>query len=159
MSLLLNITQPKMKKLYAAICLTLSINTQLAAQKINKNVFYCGYTNNINTNALCSFFKSTATIPNKNAENAVDKILSPLGLPRNFVLVPCTHIKNAVAVTAPDGIRYIIYDDEFMQSIDRTTTNWSSVSILAHEIGHHLCGHTLVETADLPDSRRKELVV
>lgn len=33
----------------------------------------------------------------------------------------------------------------------------SSISILAHEIGHHLCGHTTMGAKDLPDQRKKEL--
>jgi len=39
-----------------------------------------------------------------------------------------------------------------MLSITNTTgTNWSSISILAHEIGHHLNGHTLGVGGSRPD--------
>jgi hypothetical protein len=70
-------------------------------------------------------------------------ILNPLGLKRNFFLVPCPNIQNAVAAIR-DGKRYVFYNNGFMGAIDnKQHTNWASVSILAHEIGHHLNGHTL----------------
>ncbi|WP_207774905.1 tetratricopeptide repeat protein [Pontibacter virosus] len=127
------------------------------AQRKHENIFFCGYTTNTNADALCNYFQSSAILPNKSAENAVDKILAPLGLPRNFVLVSCPKINNAIAITPSDGIRYIVYDNEFMKQIDQSTTNWSSTSILAHEIGHHLSGHTLIGSKDLHDHRIKEL--
>ena len=40
------------------------------------------------------------------------------------------------------GIRYIFYNREFMSEINSNTNYWSNMSILAHEIGHHINGHT-----------------
>ena len=51
--------------------------------------------------------------------------------------------------------RYILYSLQFMERIkDKTHTDWSSISILAHEIGHHLSGHTLDGLGSRP---KKEL--
>ena len=135
------------------LCILSSIFSLSAQKKINY-IFFCGYENNFNASKLCENLEMGI---DKDAENAVIKILNPLGLPHNFILVPCANIKNAVAVTAKDGLRYIVYDKIFMQNINLVTTDWSSVSILAHEIGHHLCGHTLNVATSLLDQRQKEL--
>ena len=76
------------------------------------------------------------------AENALDRILNTIGAPKNFVLVPCGEISNASAV-AYNGLRYILYDREFMELIISKTNDWSSFAILAHEVGHHIKGHTV----------------
>jgi len=86
---------------------------------------------------------------NVEAENVVDEILSIVGLYRNFIIKECPHISNAVAATVRSSLgsfeRYIIYDNEFFKRVKNVTkTDWSAVSILAHEIGHHLNGHNLV---------------
>ncbi len=40
--------------------------------------------------------------------------------------------------------RYIRYNPSFMKRVnDSTKTDWAAISVLAHEIGHHLLGHTL----------------
>ena len=74
------------------------------------------------------------------ANNALDKILKVNNLRGEFVLVPCDQISNVVAMTY-NGTRYILYDKEFMASLD-DNTNITNLSILAHEIGHHVNGHT-----------------
>jgi hypothetical protein len=72
-------------------------------------------------------------ISDSEAENALDKILNTIGASKNFVLTPCSEINNAVA-TSYKGIRYILYDKEFMRSINSRTNNWASLAILAHEV-------------------------
>ena len=77
----------------------------------------------------------------KEAEDALNKILNVIGASRNFVLVPCDDINNALAITYK-GERYILYDKDFIEQIEDVTNNWSGLFILAHEIGHHINGHT-----------------
>ncbi len=84
----------------------------------------------------------------EDAESKVDAILDKVGLFRNFFIEECKDINNALAVTMPlDGgaiDRYILYDQTFFDKVSTTTgTDWGNVSILAHEVGHHLNGHTL----------------
>jgi len=126
-------------------------------QKKHKSIFYCGYGEGKTDMELCEYYKSDAYTNNINADLAIEKILQPLGLPQNFVLVSCQNINNAIAVTSDQGTRYIVIDPDFIEKINNTTSNWSCLSILAHEIGHHLCGHTLKGSADLSDQRNKEL--
>src|ERR1035437_3251804 len=144
------------KKILITLSFLFLISHQVFSQA-KKNIFLCSYAENNNATALCNYLHSDPMKVDQYAENAVDKILKPLGLPHNFVLVSCPNIQNAVAVTPSDGIRYIGYDNAFMKSISNSTSSWSNLSILASEIGHHLCGHTLTEVKDLPDERKKEL--
>jgi hypothetical protein len=39
--------------------------------------------------------------------------------------------------------RYILYNPEFVNKVNEVTKDkWASIFILAHEVGHHLDGHT-----------------
>lgn len=83
------------------------------------------------------------------AQIAVDKILDEIGIPtKSFKLRSCPNINNAVAKNIKDANgnfeRYILYDINFMKRIsDNAQNDWSAISVLAHEIGHHLSGHSL----------------
>lgn len=98
-----------------------SICYESFAQTQKSNIFFCGYGANNNSIKLCNFLQNNFNTNNNSAENAVDKILKPLGLPRNFVLVRCPNIDNAIAITSSDGIRYIVYDKAFMEKISKST--------------------------------------
>lgn len=85
---------------------------------------------------------------NEEAETAVDNILTHVGLKRNFIIQECPEINNAVAKNVDLGTgkkqRYILYDGAFFERIENKAANdWAAISILAHEIGHHLNGHAL----------------
>ena len=75
------------------------------------------------------------------AEKSLERILSVIGLNKNFILKSCDDINNALAITYKSE-RYILYDKEFMQLIKNNTNKWSNLFILAHEVGHHVNGHT-----------------
>jgi hypothetical protein len=115
------------------------------AQTRTELLFSCGYSEGNHGEQFCNYVQSLRFGPNQRAEQVVDKIVTFSGLKRNFVLLPCPNINNAVAVTLLDWNRYIVYDNDFMETIDRgANTDWASVSVLAHEVGHHLNGHTTV---------------
>lgn len=86
---------------------------------------------------------------------AVQAIMRFTGLPQNFRIME-GDVANAAAmvVLGPDGIpqRVIAYNAGFMEQVRTATENndWSPVSIMAHEIGHHLSGHTLVPGGSQP---------
>ena len=84
---------------------------------------------------------------------------------KRFVLYQCSDIDNCVA-TAYRGVRYILYDKEFMEDIANNSSSWTNISILAHEIGHHVNGHSLdllavstghIDAPSLKESREMEL--
>jgi len=103
----------------------------------------CQYGSSTDASELCDFYnRGNSFTSDKNADIALDKILSVTGMSKRFVLKQCNDISNCVA-TAYKGIRYILYDKEFMDTIATRTNSWSNLSILAHEIGHHVNGHSL----------------
>ncbi|RFN58208.1 sel1 repeat family protein [Marixanthomonas ophiurae] len=82
------------------------------------------------------------------AHIAVDNIMEIIGLQKNFIIQKCPNINNAVAKNITDKSgnikRYILYDSEFFSNMDiKAGSDWAAISILAHEIGHHLNGHAL----------------
>ena len=126
----------------------------------------CNYSGTLKDAAeICELNKGRNIATNKNADMALYQILAVTGMSKRFVLQECEGIENCIA-TAYKGIRYILYDNEFMEIIASKTNSWSNLSILAHEIGHHVNGHSLdlivyaVEAAQLPtlaESRQMEL--
>lgn len=85
--------------------------------------------------------------PDDEAQEIVEKILHRSGLEPNFRLM-AANIPNAAAVVKANNNegsdRIILYSQDFMERVkQRTRTDWAAISILAHEIGHHLQGHTL----------------
>ncbi|TAE34008.1 MAG: hypothetical protein EAZ91_01480 [Cytophagales bacterium] len=102
--------------------------------------FVCNYTGQKAPEITCTYDPNRS---HKHAENVVDRILKPIGLLRNFNVMECANTQNCFA-TVMGGQRFVIYDGAFMQRIDDVTnTDWSAISIMAHEIGHHLQGHTI----------------
>ena len=76
------------------------------------------------------------------AENAIRSITDVVSLEPNF-RVRAASVPNATAVVKGDR-RYILYSRTFMNDMQRRTgSEWAALSIMAHEIGHHLQGHTL----------------
>jgi hypothetical protein len=88
--------------------------------------------------------KTTAGfVSDRDAKYAVSQILLYCGLEPNFTIVVDFKIPNAQAYIHRKK-RYIRYNPDFMNRIiDSTYTDWAAWSVLAHEIGHHLLGHTV----------------
>ena len=84
------------------------------------------------------------------AKAVVDEIMNAVGQKASFE-VRAARIPNAAAATLK-GKRYILYNPVFMAAIHHVTgsNRWVPISILAHEIGHHLYGHTIKGTASEP---------
>jgi hypothetical protein len=77
-----------------------------------------------------------------NVSGLIQRIVDASGLSRNFE-IRAALVPNAAAVTL-GSTRYILYNPSFLNEITTTTQDrWAAAGILAHEIGHHLNGHTL----------------
>lgn len=114
------------------------------------------YNNSRNAAELCTQYKSSGFLSNAEADNALSKILSVVGASKRFVVAPCENINNALAII-DDGMRYILYDPEFINSISETSNYWANMSILAHEVGHHINGHTLGASMSAYENKIQEL--
>jgi hypothetical protein len=109
--------------------------------KMNNVDLGCGYNYAFEENDLEIY------LPNTREVDIINKILSYSGIPSNFEIYKA-NIENAVA-TIIENRRYILYDERLFNYADNSTkSRWSSISILAHEIGHHLSGHTLSSSSD-----------
>ncbi|KAA6437663.1 M48 family metalloprotease [Rufibacter glacialis] len=76
------------------------------------------------------------------ARDVINEIIDVVGLKPRFE-VRAANVPNAAAVIM-NGQRYILYNENFVNSLNTALrTDWAGISILAHEIGHHLNGHTL----------------
>ncbi len=144
---------PHLKLFGPLLCATLLISGSVNAQSTDSNSenFVCNYVGNGRLSSpkeICNYLSFTS---NRHAERVVERILQPVGLQRNFVVVECPNTENCFA-TVVDGKRFIIYDGNFMKKIqDLTNTDWSAISIVAHEIGHHLQGHTIDGMGSRPE--------
>lgn len=77
------------------------------------------------------------------------EIIDIVGLKANFE-VREANVPNAAAVVY-GGRRYVLYNPSFINQLERTTgTKWAGISVLAHEIGHHLNGHTITSSGSQP---------
>src|SRR5690606_29144984 len=108
-----------------------------------------GDAGNNDISSICDPYQGTPTHASyEEAVAQIDAILDKVGLLRNFEVEECQGINNAIAVTVPlengDLDRFILYDNLFFSNVSGSTgTDWGLASILAHEVGHHLNGHTL----------------
>ncbi|WP_205499688.1 membrane-binding protein [Rufibacter psychrotolerans] len=83
--------------------------------------------------------------PAVGARDIITEIIDVVGLKPRFE-VRAANVPNAAAVIL-NGQRYILYNEQFVSRLNNALkTDWAGVSILAHEIGHHLNGHTLSKT-------------
>lgn len=81
----------------------------------------------------------------KEAKDAVENIVRYTGLVPNFQIIENPGISTAIAYIKKKK-RYVAYNPAFMLRVkNRTQSDWGAISVLAHEIGHHLSGHTLVK--------------
>lgn len=121
-------------------------------QTAEPETFSCSYFGSKTYRSPCD---NNAFLSNRHAEEVVDRILRPVGLSRNFAVVECPSVENCYALVR-GGKRYIVYDNSFLKLVeDRTQNSWAAISIMAHEIAHHLEGHTVDGMGSRPE---KELV-
>lgn len=106
---------------------------------------------------MCSYFGEdiagdiVAYEADGSAQKVVKKIMSVIGLKANFEL-RAANVPNAAAVML-NGKRFILYNPNYMNKINASTgSNWAAISIFAHEIGHHLNGHTLDNVGSRPQT-------
>jgi hypothetical protein len=91
------------------------------------------------------------------AMQLIAKISSLVYIKPHFSVLPCPKILTCRALIYDDMRRYIFYDPNFIhQILTKNGNDWGLIAILAHEVAHHLDGHTL-RYADLDQHRRDEL--
>jgi hypothetical protein len=85
----------------------------------------------------------------------VAQIMKFTGLPQNFTVVEAP-VPNAAAIILLDDQkvpqRVIAFNKDFLDIVRSATggNGWAPISIMAHEIGHHLSGHTITPGGSQP---------
>jgi hypothetical protein len=103
------------------------------------------YLQHIKVQKFCSYYGGKVNTEqylfpaDQGAIDAINRILDRAGIMNNFAVYAAT-VPNAIA-TMIGGKRAILYNQDFM--IRLKDSDWSAVSILAHEIAHHIHGDTL----------------
>jgi hypothetical protein len=84
------------------------------------------------------------------ARDILRSMLDTIRWKENFYIREENGIQNAYA-TIINNARWIIYDNDFLEDVDaHTATKWASISILAHEAGHHYYNHVVGRTGSTP---------
>ncbi len=85
------------------------------------------------------------------ADKIVSEIVNAVGIQKNFI-IKSSDCKNALATT-DNGERYILYNTSFLENFKKDArTKWAAYCVMAHEIGHHLNGHSFKVT----DNRKRK---
>ena len=103
----------------------------------------------INVTNVCS---SLGFSDDNEAKNYLNQVCSAAGIRSNFIMVQCNFIGTCLAIEK-DGDPYILYDNAFLNKLKSNISygfsekkintksddgkDWTSMTILAHEIGHH----------------------
>ncbi len=84
------------------------------------------------------------------AKEILQRMLDTVKWKENFNMREQNGIRNAYA-TIINKARWIIYDNNFLEDIDAyAATKWASISVLAHEMGHHYYNHVVSSTGSTP---------
>ncbi|MGB8194113.1 MAG: M48 family metalloprotease [Chitinophagaceae bacterium] len=84
------------------------------------------------------------------ASGYIQKMLDSINWKENFLIREQNGINNAYA-TIIRNKRYIVYDNNFLENLDSyARTRWASISVLAHEMGHHYRNHVVDAQGSTP---------
>lgn len=84
------------------------------------------------------------------AREYINTMLDSINWKENFNIQEQNGINNAYA-TIINNRRYIVYDNDFLENLDGYAgTKWASLSVLAHEMGHHYRNHTIDRRGSTP---------
>lgn len=93
----------------------------------------------------------------------ITDMLDRIDIRNRFLIVACRQVDNCQA-TLYKGKPYILYNPDFLDEVKRmnfssadirvSTRNWETLTILAHELGHHVNNHLLNPH---PDATQREM--
>ncbi|MBB1284589.1 M48 family metalloprotease [Flavisolibacter sp. BT320] len=84
------------------------------------------------------------------AGDYIRTMLGHINWQENFQIQEQNGINNAYAAIIRNQ-RYIVYDNNFLENLDAYSgTKWASISVLAHEMGHHYRNHVVDRQGSTP---------
>jgi hypothetical protein len=82
-------------------------------------------------------------------QEMLTQIMNVTGLHANFELKQAKVMNIEASISHRK--RYILYNTDFINQIHKATHDkWSTIALLAHEVGHHLNGHTISKSGSTP---------
>jgi hypothetical protein len=94
-------------------------------------------------------FPDSISVKIPNTREMLAEIINVIGLVPNFELKEA-NVQN-VQASISHRKRYILYNPEYISWINNITNDkWAAFALLAHEIGHHLNGHTIRRSGSRP---------
>ena len=100
-------------------------------------------------NSAVSFNDSVLAGKMPGTQQMLSEIMNVVGLTPNFELKEAK--VNNVEASISHRKRYILYNPQFISWItDVTKDKWAAIALLAHEVGHHLNGHTIRKSGSKP---------
>jgi uncharacterized protein (TIGR02145 family) len=107
---------------------------------------------------------SSQFVSETEVDNLVSEMLARFGARNRYIIMSCPQVDNCQAVLYK-GRPYILFNPEFLQSVKRLNfssatlptlqaRDWSALTILAHELGHHINNHLI---NPLPDATARDM--
>ena len=91
---------------------------------------------------------STVAIPD--AQQLLADILRITGVQSNFELKEAKVLN--LEATISHRKRYILYNPSYITQLNNIShTKWAAMVLIAHEVGHHLNGHTMSKSGSTPE--------
>ena len=96
---------------------------------------------NNNIDSYKKVYNDSSLIKTLNINELLQDMLARVGLQPRFELKEADVLNMEASVS--NGKKYILYNPEFVNSLNAATRNnkWVLMTLLAHEIGHHINGH------------------
>jgi hypothetical protein len=123
------------------------VHAQLVRIKVNRSSSFCGF--NIKKGYYYQgqpqqYITREAQVgDNSGIADVVKEIQTTLGFSTPIRVYIAKDEDNCFASIGEKGIRLIVADQLFLSNVNKVSgTQWAAISILAHEIGHHIAGFT-----------------
>lgn len=134
----------KLVTIVSAAIIVLSVSNALGGQTTLLDGTLNGYFGDSTSPRLFTFDSTPE------AEDVVARIVAVTGLRPNFDVLASNEVPNAVAAVQR-GRRLLIYNPGFITQLGQATgSEWAGISVMAHEVGHHLQGHTITARGSHP---------
>jgi hypothetical protein len=125
-----------MKKTATLLLLTIMVNFIYAQNVSDGQTINTSVSETINASPGFNFLTD--------AEKMIAEMMQLVGLKPNFT-VKAGRVQNAAA-SIRHGRRLILYNPDFISEMNKKgISTWTYIFILAHEVGHHLNGHTVLK--------------
>jgi hypothetical protein len=105
---------------------------------------------NSNYNSGMKLSGDTTMMKVSTVQSMLQEIIDATGLHTDFELKEANVLNIEASISHRK--RYILYNPAYVTSLNNISKNrWSVVALLAHEVGHHLNGHTIRKGGSTPE--------